>query len=422
MTSYAPFLFMAYLARRPNTYLIRLLLLPAVITATLSAAYGYAWTIPELNVYNWGQCESSYLWFESSRSNKRLIQGLFAGVAIAKAFEYAFTKEGMLKVGETRPGETKGKQAANGHAGELNQPGSHSWFHDAIELSHTMRGLEYKFGQGTHIPAETKPLERVPFLRATLLSFIKNYLVLDILEGCVKFFPGVGTPSGGSMFYPQLSPIPRYLTSTAIHMLTGSSLLAGFNMVYDLITLIVVGLGGSPRSWPPIMDHPWSSDSMHSFWSKGWHQLLRRTFVVLGGYPGKWIAGDIGMLLGTFIASGLYHESTMYAMGRGLDHTVTLFFAMQGPILIVERLWRKVTGRRVGGWIGRAWTYFIMFVAAQPMGGSFFCCIVLDSLDAVPIVNAWHERGLGGGMVIPPFISPFRFLVGLAVRYLNHSQ
>ena len=27
------------------------------------------------------------------------------------------------------------------------------------------------------------------------------------------------------------------------------------------------------------------------------------------------------------------------------------------------------------------------------------------------IVNAWHRRGLGGGMVIPPFLSPFRIFV-----------
>jgi hypothetical protein len=58
-------------------------------------------------------------------------------------------------------------------------------------------------------------------------------------------------------------------------------------------------------------------------------------------------------------------------LGRGLDHTVTLFFASQGPILIGERLWRQVTGRRVGGPIGRLWVYFVMFIAAQPMGLSF---------------------------------------------------
>ena len=171
------------------------------------------------------------------------------------------------------------------------------------------------------------------------------------------------------MFYSQL-PIPlRYTVSTTIHILTGSALLAGFGMVYDLITLIAVILfDSSPRSWPPVMDNPWISESMHEFWAKRWHQLLRQTFLVFGGYPGKWIAGSWGMVFGTFLASGLFHECAMYAMNRGYDHSATMFFAAQGPVLVFERLWKRATGKRVRGWIGRAWVYFIMFIAAQPMG------------------------------------------------------
>ena len=52
---YTPFIFLAYLARRPNTYFIRLLWLPTVITAILVSTYRFYWVPPELNVYNWGQ-------------------------------------------------------------------------------------------------------------------------------------------------------------------------------------------------------------------------------------------------------------------------------------------------------------------------------------------------------------------------------
>jgi hypothetical protein len=51
---YTPFIFLAYLARRPDTYIIRLLWLPTVITAILVSAYRFHWA-PELNAYNWGQ-------------------------------------------------------------------------------------------------------------------------------------------------------------------------------------------------------------------------------------------------------------------------------------------------------------------------------------------------------------------------------
>ncbi|KAJ6455742.1 hypothetical protein C8R45DRAFT_1035543 [Mycena sanguinolenta] len=391
LSCFVPFVFLAYLARRPGTYLIRLLFLPTVLVAALTAGFRFRWTIPELNVYNWAIA-------------------LLAEVVMAKALEYAFTKEGMLKVGEREPGQLKGKEAvkgpdaaSNGHAEppETQEPRFiPRWLYDSFELIHTMRGLRWKFAQGTYIPSPNRPLERRAFLRATLISFVQNFLLLDFFESCLKMFPGVGVPSGGTIFYPNLSPIPRYIVSTTIHMLTGSALLAGFGMVYDLITLVAVGLLSSqPTSWPPVMDRPWHATSMHMLWAQSWHQLLRNTFLVFGGYPGRWLAGDVGMLLGTFLASGLFHECSMYTMGRGLDHTVTLFFAAQGPLLIGERLWRQVTGKRVGGTFGRLWVYLVMFVGAQPM------------------ISAWHFRGLGGGMVIPPVLSPVRIIIGILQRY-----
>ncbi|KAJ7695649.1 hypothetical protein B0H17DRAFT_1158801 [Mycena rosella] len=377
LASFLPFVFLAYLARRPGTYQMRLLLLPTVIVANLTTGFRYMFTIPELNVYNWGMA-------------------LLSEVVIAKALEYALTKEGMLKVGERQPGQLKGKEpvkgsdaSTNGHAepdaleARLFPP----WLYDSFELIHTMRGLRWKFAQGTHIPTPTRPQERRAFLRATLMSFLTNFLLLDLFESIVKIFPGVGVPSGGTIFYAALAPVPR-------------ALLAGFRMVYDLITLVAVGaLASAPASWPPVMDRPWHASSMHTLWAHSWHQLLRNTFLVLGGYPGRWLAGDLGMLLGTFVASGLYHECSMYTMGRGFDHTVTLFFAAQGPLLIGERLWRKLTGRRVGGLFGRLWVYFVMFIAAQPL------------------VDSWHKRGLGGGMVIMPVISPVRITLGVLQKY-----
>jgi len=277
----------------------------------------------------------------------------------------------MLKVGESRPGVIKGKESINAHARPASPPGHPfiaPWLYDAVELIHTMRGLKWKFGQGMHIPKETKPQDRVPFLRATFVSFVQNFLLLDLLDSTIKLFPGVGSPVGGSMFYANLQPIWRYTVSTFIHIMTGTSILVGFGMVYDLVTLLaVLSLNSSPTSWPPVLDHPWTADSMHVFWSKRWHQLLRQTFVVLGGYPGKWIAGDLGMLFGIFIASGLFHECAMYSMGRGFDHTVAIFFTLQGPILILERMWARLTSRRVGGLTGRLWVYSILFIGAQPM-------------------------------------------------------
>ncbi|KAJ7069773.1 hypothetical protein C8F01DRAFT_1113953 [Mycena amicta] len=379
---YLPIVFLAFLARRPDTYLIRLLLLPTVVVSALISGFRFTANVPQLCVYDWGMA-------------------LLAQVVIAKAFQYAFTKEGMLKLGERRPGEQKGKEVANGHVEADAETRSilPAWICDAFELIHTMRGPRWKFAQGTYIPPPTRPLERDAFLRATAISFLKNFLLLDILESAIKIFPGVGEPTGGSIFYAELPPVPRYIVSTTINMLTGSALLAGFGMVYDLFTWIGVQVFQTPPSaWPPATDNPWRASSLHVLWARSWHQFLRSTFLVYGGYPGRWIAGDVGFILGTFLASGLYHELSSYALGKGFDHHVTLFFAMQGPLIIGERLWRIVTGRRVGGKIGQAWVYFVMFGCGQIA------------------TNAWHSRGLGGAMVIPPSISPVR-LVLLALGF-----
>lgn len=335
---------------------------------------------------------------------------------IAKSVEYAFTKEGMLKLDEVRPGvkkknvdskefESNGKAEglANGDAHPPSRsriPPSFSWTGviDAVDLVHTTRGLSFHFGRDTPIPVHRRPLHRPTFLKVTFGSILIRFLELDILESTLKLFPGVGSPSGGTIFYPTL-PFPlRFLVSTTIHILTGSALVAGFNMVYDIITFFAVGLlNSSPQNWPPVMDDPWHADSMHRFWSKDWHQLLRRTFLIYGGYPARYLSRffstllfrvfgaksnskstrqvkvtlvleDVASVFGIFLASGLWHECTMYAMGRGFEWAAIVFFIGQAALLIGERLWKKLSGRRVAGLWGRVWVYLVIFVGPQMMG------------------------------------------------------
>lgn len=350
-------------------------------------------------------------------------------VALGKAIDFATVPEGHFKVGERTPGDVQTPaiskkdydpkdptHPANGHTPitGLNRPGSTFlplWLQDGFELLFASRGIGWDWGKGAYIPAEHKPLEQKAFLMATIKSFCINFMILDVLESCIKLVPAVGTPRGGTIFLPYLDPLERYSLSTAIHFATGFALLGGFQMVYDLMTLVGVGLlQHDPTSWPPVLDRPWVSTSLHEFWAKRWHQLLRQTFLIFGGFPGKKIGGNVGMVLGTFLASGVYHELSSMAMGRGFDPRVLFFFAIQGVFLIVERVWRIVTGYRVGGWLGRIWVYFIIGVLGQPLGkqlGSWGRIEVsIDLLDHT--VDAWHKKGLAGGMVIPPLISPTR--------------
>lgn len=393
LLQFIPFSVMSYLVRRPDTHLIRLLLLPALITAALHSSYGFVWNDPRHNVYHWGMSSFSF-------------------VLMGKGIDLALAKTGRHKQGEAVPGTMSIAAIAAKSDPDSPQDASVSdhqllpalplWLQDALELMFSLRGLGWDFGKGVYTPPTTRPQERIPFLRATLSSFLAAFLLLDVIDSAIKLVPGVGDPLGGSIFFPDLPFLTRYLVSTTIHVLTGAALVVGFSMVYDLITLFAVAvLGHSPSAWPPVMDNPWASQSLHEFWAKRWHQLFRQTFLVFGGIPGRKIGGDVGLVLGTFLASGLFHECTILAMGCKWDSRVPLFFLLQGGSVIGERIWKKVTGRRVDGLLGRLWVYFDIMILGQPL------------------VDAWHRRGLGGGMIIPPWISPARLLlVPIAQRLL----
>lgn len=303
---------------------------------------------------------------------------------MSKAIEYAFTPTGRLKVGETKLPPIGGER-------DTHAPSSPTAKHraskpsflppavsDAFEVLFACRGYGWDFGRGVHVPHEYRPLERGPFLKATCKIFLKYFLLLDFLESCLKLSPKLSSPFGGSLFLP-LPPLQRYTISTTIHIATGMTLIAGFEMLYALTTLIGVGLfHQSPLLWPPFLDHPFSSDSLSDFWAKRWHQFLRRVFVVFGGYPASWLGLRVSKevakvfgLFGVFAASGLYHELSTYTLGRDFNKDPILFFVWQAFAVLGERIWYKVTGRKVQGWIGLTWVYFSIMILGQPCGEHF---------------------------------------------------
>lgn len=380
---FLPLIYMGYLARRPDTFTLRLLLLPLVVAVAVGTYFRFMWTEPQHNIYNWGQ-------------------GLLAQAISAKAIDFAWRKEGMLKIDEVQPGVTRNTNAvkANGDAHAKPATSRFAWLYDALEVILSNRGLGWKFGVGIHVPREERSLERNSFLFATFISFVGNYMIFDLFESLIKLVPDVGTPHGGTIFKAELPFFYRYALSTAIHVATGSCILAGFELFYDFIAIFaVLLLESSPSAWPPVLDHPWQSDSLHIFWSKRWHQILREIFFVFGGFSGKVIAGKFGMLFGTFIGSGLYHEFAAYALGRGFDTIVPLFFMLQAPLLLCEKAWYKYTGYRVGGLYGRLWVYFCIIILGQPLS------------------NSWHRRGLGGGLMLPPSLSPARQFIIPSIQY-----
>ena len=271
----------------------------------------------------------------------------------------------------------------------VHSPSRIQWLWDALELLCSMRGHGWDYGALVYVPPRTASYyHRRTFLLHSLRNTVVYFFLLDFLESLAKLVPGVGSPRGGSIFLasedlpyiPHVSEsVVRYSMSTLISLMSGTGVMAGFNAVYGLLSLIGVGiLHQDPRIWPPPFHSPFLSTSLNEFWAKRWHQILRRPFLIYGGLPFAYIASllpfpkstrktvdQIATVLGAFLASGLYHEVGSLAMGRSWDSRVVWFFVMHGWLVIFERVWRRLSGRRVGGLAGTLWVYFWVIGVGQ---------------------------------------------------------
>lgn len=70
----------------------------------------------------------------------------------------------------------------------------------------------------------------------------------------------------------------------------------------------------------------------------------------------------------------------------GLNMSTMSFFVVQAAGLIAERLFRQVTGRKVGGLAGNLWVVTFLLLTVQPMAG-----VWLDRgyLETSPIPSQW---------------------------------
>ncbi|KAI0336368.1 hypothetical protein GY45DRAFT_1393759 [Cubamyces sp. BRFM 1775] len=375
---------MAYLTRRPGTYLLRLLLLPLTILLIIQCTTHYRIENPVFGWYNWIR-------------GKRLM----ALAAVAKATHFAVVPQGTLKIGEERLGCSDKTSGSVASPGEIpNDRWLPAGIRDALEVGIAARGIGWKFAEGVHIPMPRRPLERNAYLKRTSISVVRTYLLVDFFDSFLETLPGI-TVNSGTIFFPSLPVATRYLVSTALHLGTGIVVILGLEMWYDIASLVGVGLLRQPPAiWPPMHDEPWHMKSLHEFWSRQWHQLLRDTFLVMGGYPGRWIAGDLGLLFGTFLASGLFHEVGLYLGGAPIGPRVLIFFVAQAFGVLIEKLYKSLTGRRVEGWIGAAW------VAIFVLGLGQLC------------TDSWVSRGAGGRALVPPTLSPARRILFPGIWYI----
>ncbi|KAF8327268.1 uncharacterized protein EI90DRAFT_3127325 [Cantharellus anzutake] len=376
------------LARRPNTYWIRLAFFPVVFLSCVHVGFAHRKRLP-------GTDESDYAW------------GHIWLTCAFRAIDLGlYKRKGELRIGEVEPGKLK--TSANGHKSNGIHPSANGNGHSKVHAEQTnsnpslwrtlleglavilnQRGIGWEDGKDIYLKPESRDTgRRWKWLLQTSWKSVQCFLFLDFLDSTFKLLPGFDKPRGATIFAFGRNPIEKYFISCVLSFMTGLSIIRLFGLLYHICSLVGVGLlFHPPASWPPLFDNPCSRTSMHDFWSRGWHQFLRRAVLVLGR-PLESLFGFPGLVIGSFITSGFYHSWGLYTAAGGPDYQNLIYFTVQPLAFLFERLYRRITGRRLGGFLGGVWVYLWIVVGAQ------WC------------INAWHARGYLKGILIPPRLSP----------------
>ncbi|KAG8212916.1 hypothetical protein J3R82DRAFT_11271 [Butyriboletus roseoflavus] len=231
---------------------------------------------------------------------------------------------------------------------------------DALDLAVTFRGYGWDWSRGMYVPHETRPSIRTGFVLYATLSAAVHTLICGTMHRAVRSFSpaGLGSISGGSIFDETLPFHMRYFRSSVISIMCCVAIYSLTQMSYDICTVLgILILGQDPAQWPPGFEAPWRSTSLAQFWGRRWHQWLRHIFLVMGGYPLFFIFGRAGLIIGTFLASGVYHQIGLSSLDATSEPWRMLVgFGMMAPGMFAEDAFNRLTGRKVCGLAGWIWT------------------------------------------------------------------
>ncbi|KAF9018926.1 hypothetical protein BDZ89DRAFT_1073457 [Hymenopellis radicata] len=221
---------------------------------------------------------------------------------------------------------------------------------DACDLCCNFRGIGWDWTSGAPPPPQ-RHLDKRAFALNALLGYTINAL---LFEFALLLRDNIFPPS------PLRLPFTlRRLLQALIYPISTYAHLQAYYHIYSLLGVFL--LSQSPASWPPLFNRPWLSTSLSEFWGRRWHQGFRDMFGRVGGQR----------VLGTFLASGVFHDLGIWGMSRrsGLCCNLTAYFGMMALGIGAEYAVRRCTGKRVSGTCGRVWMVgWILGWAVATMG------------------------------------------------------
>jgi len=87
----------------------------------------------------------------------------------------------------------------------------------------------------------------------------------------------------------------------------------------------------------PLFRQPLRSASLSEFWSRRWNAGFAEMLAVAVNRPLRRPAGPTAALLASFLASGVLHELAISVPARGGYGLPTLYFAIQGLLVLAEK-------------------------------------------------------------------------------------
>ena len=229
---------------------------------------------------------------------------------------------------------------------------------NAFDLCYNLRGVGWNWSRGLYIAHPLfKTESRLTFVTLSFVRFCLYACALGALDLSVRAAAPEGF-DGWSIFDPSLPPLRRYLRSSII---TAESGIAGWMVMETIYQFhafaFTILFQQHPSQWPPLFDQPCCATSLARFWARCWHQIFREWFVAIGSGPLQPFLGPYAPI-GAFLLSGIFHEIGIRGMDRGGDiFRVVGYFFMNGVGVLLERLFKRLTGRRVGGVFGFLWMW-----------------------------------------------------------------
>lgn len=278
-------------------------------------------------------------------------------------------------------------------------------FWNAWDLMFNMRGIGWNWSRGLILPKPAFETDsRVVFVLWSAARLAFSVLIFDTCLQSIRMLSPetFGSLDGGSLFDHTLPPLLELLRAVFASFLTVCMAYSAIQWSYQILAIVCIILFQQrPSQWPPLFDDPWLSTSLSEFWGRRWHQMMRGLLVTLGLRPFGFLFGRLGGLFGAFLVSGIFHDIELRAFGRGGNSVVVIgFWVMNSVGVMLERMWKAATGRRVGGVWGWMWTFGWL------------------ALWGVWVVDEWAKVGRFGALSLPGEIEPSVVLVKLVRGWL----